>query len=124
MALALSSLASECSGSRGFARKAGIENIRFPRRRYNSQQFTCSGVKTLAGPLLEPAAPRTQSFVPIVDDPDAPAGTWVHWVVYNLPASMRRLPERVPHGDAVTGGGKQGATIFPERLRRPLSLRR
>jgi Raf kinase inhibitor-like YbhB/YbcL family protein len=49
----------------------------------------------------------------IVDDPDAPAGTWVHWVVYNLPASARQLPEHVPPFDGVAGGGKQGVNDFP-----------
>jgi hypothetical protein len=48
----------------------------------------------------------------IVDDPDAPGGTWVHWLVYDLPASTRQLPEHVPPADVVSGGGKQGVNDF------------
>jgi hypothetical protein len=48
-----------------------------------------------------------------MDDPDAPGGTWVHWVVYDLPASARQLPEHVSPGEAVAGGGKQGVNDFP-----------
>src|SRR6266496_4075653 len=43
----------------------------------------------------EPPA-GTESFALIVDDPDAPMGTWVHWVLYNLPASERNLKEDLP----------------------------
>jgi hypothetical protein len=76
-------------------------------------QFTCSGINISPSLSWSQPPPRTQSFVLIVDDPDAPAGTWVHWVVFNLPASARHLPERVPPGDAVAGGGKQGVNDFP-----------
>ena len=76
-------------------------------------QFTCSGENISPSLAWNAAPPRTQSFALIVDDPDAPMGTWVHWVVYNLPASAQRLPERVPSGDAIAGGGKQGLNDFP-----------
>ena len=49
-----------------------------------------------------------------MDDPDAPGGTWVHWVVYNLPSSARNLPEHLPAGDVIAGGAKQGLNDFPQ----------
>jgi Raf kinase inhibitor-like YbhB/YbcL family protein len=48
----------------------------------------------------------------IVDDPDAPAGTWVHWVLYDLPPSTRRLDEALPPTADVAGGGRQGSNDF------------
>jgi len=76
-------------------------------------QFTCSGAN-ISPPLSWTQPPlQTRSFLLIVDDPDAPAGTWVHWVVYNLPASARQLPEHVPPGETVAGGGEQGVNDFP-----------
>ena len=75
-------------------------------------QFTCSGENISPALAWNQPPPRTQSIVLIVDDPDAPAGTWVHWVVFNLPASARRLPERIPTGDSVAGGGTQALNDF------------
>jgi len=74
--------------------------------------FTCDG--TDASPALSwsDPPPRAQSFVLIVDDPDAPVGTFVHWVVYNLPASTRQLPEHLPGNDEMQGGGNQGVNDF------------
>lgn len=75
--------------------------------------FTCSGTNISPALSWTASPPRTASFALIVDDPDAPVGTWVHWVVYNLPGSTRQLPEHVPPGEAITGGGKQGENDFP-----------
>jgi hypothetical protein len=76
-------------------------------------QFTCAGENGSPALSWNQPPPRTQSFVLIVDDPDAPAGTWVHWVVYNLPASARRLPDHVAAGDQqIDGAGKQGLNDF------------
>lgn len=65
-------------------------------------KFTCDG-KDISPPLEWNAPPEgTRSLALICDDPDAPVGTWVHWVVYNLPAETRSLPEgasaRLPKG--------------------------
>ena len=53
------------------------------------KQFTCEGADI--SPALAWNAPpsTTQSFALIADDPDAPVGTWVHWVAYDLPPSLR-----------------------------------
>jgi Raf kinase inhibitor-like YbhB/YbcL family protein len=58
-------------------------------------EYTCNG-KNISPPLAWKDLPTdTQSLALIADDPDAPAGTWVHWVLYNLPASTDGLPAGV-----------------------------
>jgi Raf kinase inhibitor-like YbhB/YbcL family protein len=72
--------------------------------------FSCDGND--ASPVLtwtEPPA-GTQSFAIIMDDPDAPMGTWVHWVVYNIPASTRELEENMPAIPELSNGIMQGYT--------------
>ena len=54
----------------------------------------------------QPAA--TKSFALIMDDPDASGGTWVHWVIYNIPASARGLQEAVPTKARLTDGSLNG----------------
>src|SRR5256885_5991344 len=59
-------------------------------------KYTCDG-KNASPPLKwSGAPPGTKSLALIVDDPDALAGTWVHWVLYNLPGSASELPEDLP----------------------------
>jgi len=59
----------------------------------------------------EPPA-GTHSFALIMDDPDAPVGTWVHWVLYDLPAATRELSENVPKRDELPNGARQGRNDF------------
>ena len=57
------------------------------------RRFTCDG-DDLSPPLDWSEAPaETRSFVLLCDDPDAPAGTWHHWAVYDIPPEQRGLPE-------------------------------
>jgi hypothetical protein len=75
-------------------------------------KYTCDG-QDVSPPLKWSGAPEgARSFALIADDPDAPAGTWVHWVLYNLPASAAELPEGVPTSESIAGGGKQGRNDF------------
>lgn len=75
-------------------------------------RFTCDG--TDVSPELTWTAPPTgtQSFTLIADDPDAPVGTWTHWVLFNLPAHTTALPEGVTKVDEVPSGGRQGRNDF------------
>jgi Raf kinase inhibitor-like YbhB/YbcL family protein len=72
------------------------------------QRFTCDG-EDVSPPLSwsEPPA-GTQSLVLILDDPDAPGRTWDHWLLFNMPATLRSLPEGVPADGAVAGIGTHG----------------
>ena len=76
------------------------------------KDYTCDGAN-VSPPLAWDSAPEgTKSFALIVDDPDAPGKTWVHWVVFNIPSSARELSERVAAGDAINGPGRQGTNDF------------
>jgi hypothetical protein len=76
------------------------------------KQFTCDG--TDVSPALEwSGAPKnTKSFSLIADDPDAPVGTWVHWVLYDLPADAKQLAEGVPKDEQLANGARQGRNDF------------
>jgi hypothetical protein len=76
------------------------------------RRFTCDG-EDVSPPLRwQGAPPGTKSLALIADDPDAPHKTWVHWVLYNLPAASGGLPENVPPERTLTGGGHQGSNDF------------
>ena len=64
-------------------------------------KYTCDGAD-LSPPLqwFDPPE-KTKGLALIVDDPDAPAGTWVHWVLYGLAGTLRELPEGVPDRKSV-----------------------
>jgi Raf kinase inhibitor-like YbhB/YbcL family protein len=59
-------------------------------------QFTCDGKDISPQILWSNIPPGTKSLVLICDDPDAPAGTWVHWVVLNIPVNLFGLKENIP----------------------------
>jgi hypothetical protein len=78
------------------------------------KKFTCDGADV--SPELswtEPPA-GTQSFALIADDPDAPVGTWTHWVLFDLPPTSRNLPEGVAKVDELPSGARQGRNDFPK----------
>ena len=58
-------------------------------------KFTCDGQDISPDLLWQGAPAGTQSFALIMDDPDAPMGTWDHWIVFNLPANINALPEEI-----------------------------
>lgn len=76
------------------------------------KKFTCDGPDV--SPALSWSDPPagTKSLAIIADDPDAPGGTWVHWVLYDLPADTRKLPEAVAKDRELPNGALQGRNDF------------
>lgn len=74
--------------------------------------YSCDGENT--SPRLTWTNPPegTQSFALIFDDPDAPGGTWVHWVLFNLPAEARSLPANVPPDATLANGAVHGSNSW------------
>lgn len=76
------------------------------------QQYSKGG-KDLSPPLRWADPPEgTKSFVLICEDPDAPRGTWCHWVLFDLPPELRSLPEGIPAVVQPPGGGRHGVNDF------------
>jgi Raf kinase inhibitor-like YbhB/YbcL family protein len=76
------------------------------------EKYTCDGAD-VSPPLAWADPPAgTKALALVCEDPDAPAGTWVHWVLYDLPADARSLAEGVAPEPARAGGGRQGRNDF------------
>jgi Raf kinase inhibitor-like YbhB/YbcL family protein len=77
-------------------------------------RHSCEGGDEAPELKWEGAPAGTKSFALICDDPDAPGGTWVHWVTYAIPATTTELPENVAKTDTVAalGGLNQGMSDF------------
>lgn len=69
------------------------------------RRHTCEGEDVSPALAWENPPAKTRSFALIVDDPDAPVGTWNHWLVWDLPAALTGLPEGA-------AGGVSGANDF------------
>ncbi len=75
-------------------------------------KHTCEG-KDVSPPLQWGGVPAAaKSLALIADDPDAPVGTWVHWVLYDLPPGITELAEDAPKTQTLPGGGRQGLNDF------------
>ncbi|MDP6511340.1 MAG: YbhB/YbcL family Raf kinase inhibitor-like protein [Dehalococcoidia bacterium] len=75
-------------------------------------EYTCE--REDVSPSLRWSQPSegTQPLALVVDDPDAPGGAFAHWVVFNLPAGSRGLPEAASSGGQVPAGALQGENDF------------
>ncbi len=70
-------------------------------------RYTCDDIDVNPPLLIENVPPAAMSLVLIVDDPDAPAGTWVHWVVWNIDPGVKEIAER-----SIPKGGIEGINDF------------
>ena len=89
-----------------------------------SSECTCDGNDVSPYLSWDTIPTGTQSIALIVDDPDAPGKTWVHWVIYNIPASSTGLPGAVPKNKTLDDGSMQGklwrhSSICANKVRQP-----
>jgi len=76
------------------------------------KKYTCDG-EDASPPLAWKDPPAgTKAFALVCDDPDAPAGTWVHWVAWDMPGTATSLPENVPKTATLPDGTRQGTNDF------------
>ena len=89
-----------------------IKSQAFAQGGFIPAKHTCDGEDVSPSLTWSGAPAGTQSFAVISDDPDAPAGTWVHWVIWNIPAGTQALEENVPKLEAPPNGARQGTNDF------------
>ncbi len=99
------------------ARLAGKETMQltspaFAEGQSIPRKYTCDGADISPALQWRGVPVPTRSVALICDDPDAPAGTWVHWVLYGLPAEMRELPADMPTAETLPNGARQGMNDF------------
>jgi Raf kinase inhibitor-like YbhB/YbcL family protein len=75
-------------------------------------EYTCDGKNISPSLSWEGVPAGAKSIALICDDPDAPMGTWVHWVIYNLPATIKELPSNIPPTKTLENGARQGINDF------------
>jgi Raf kinase inhibitor-like YbhB/YbcL family protein len=72
------------------------------------ERYTCESANISPALSWSNQPAGVQSFALIVDDPDAPAGSFTHWLIFDLPADTTFLPEDVDTGERPAVGGVQG----------------
>ena len=75
-------------------------------------KYTCDGADVSPPLQWETVTEGTRSIALICDDPDAPMGTWVHWVLFNMPAEANELAENIPAEETLPNGAMQGVSDF------------
>ena len=76
------------------------------------REYTADGRDVSPALSWENPPPGTKAFALVCDDPDAPVGTWVHWVLWNVPGAARGLPQAVQAVKILPDGSAQGKNDF------------
>jgi len=96
----------------GGTMKITVTSAAFQEEGMIPEKYTCDG-PNISPPLAwSPVPAGAKSIALICDDPDAPMGTWVHWVVFNLPGDTKGVPEGVPPREHLENGATQGVNDF------------
>ena len=109
--------ANGCHGAQGPELGAGSPSLQLTTANFSNgsripASFTCDGANTSPALTWSDPPTATRSFALIMADPDAPMGTFTHWVLYNLPVSARSLPAAVPAQAQLSDGSRQGKNDF------------
>lgn len=89
-----------------------LTSVAFTEGKPIPSKYTCEGENASPPLKWNPVPEKTKSLALICDDPDAPGGTWVHWVLYNLPPTVTELSEKAPTTEGLSSGGRQGINDF------------
>ncbi len=76
------------------------------------KRYTCDGADVSPALSWNDIPAGTHSLALIAEDPDAPGGTWTHWVIWNIPAHAASVPEGVPATETLDNGARQGRNSF------------
>lgn len=96
----------------GSAMSFALQTNAFPAGGTIPKKYTCDA-SDVSPELTWTGAPAgTQAFALIAEDPDAPAGTWTHWIAWGVPSSATKLPEGVPKNETLADGTRQGKNDF------------
>lgn len=77
-----------------------------------ADDYSCTGADRSPALTWSNTSQSTKTFALVVQDPDAPSGTFIHWVAYNIPAGVTSLPPGVAQTAEIAGGGRNGINGF------------
>ena len=98
--------------STGSLGKLALTSTAFKEGEIIPKKYTCDG-PDISPPLEWESVPaNTRSLALIAEDPDAPMGTWIHWVIYDIPPNVSELAENIPPEKTLPDGAVQGKNDF------------
>lgn len=89
-----------------------IKSSAFKNNEAIPKEYTGEGANVSAPLSWDKVPEGTQEFALVCDDPDAPGGGWVHWLIYNIPADVLSLEKAIPMEGILENGIKQGKNDF------------
>ena len=89
-----------------------IESTAFQNKKEIPSKYTCDGASTNPPLVIRDIPERTKSLALIVDDPDAPSGTWDHWILWNIPKEVMQIAEGSTPMGAVVGKNSSGENSY------------
>lgn len=98
--------------SKGGPMPLQISSLAFSAGETIPKKFTCDGPDVSPKLMWNESPANAKSLALVMDDPDAPVGTWVHWVLYDLPPETRELAEGVAKQEELSNGARQGRNDF------------